>query len=263
MSLLKISRSIFTSLAVACLLGISTLGCEEDVIPVMETDMPFTLFGLITPDLDTQWVRVFPIENRLIRATPEPIDALITSENLNTGEIREWQDSLLHEDDGKYSHVFWSAYRAKFSNSYLIHAVRSDGLTSQVEVTVPPEAEISIEDPYEAGFIWQTIIVQGDVPQLLKVEVVYEILFEQIVDIPTIGLDTILTRTKITFPIDNSSYSKGDDWEITINLMKDREILNSLIPEHFYRPTPQEIYLWDIEIRMIAASEAWDPPGGQ
>ncbi len=51
----------------AILLGVlsCTSGCDTHVDPVRGTDQPFSLFGLFSPEMDTQRVLVFPIEDQL------------------------------------------------------------------------------------------------------------------------------------------------------------------------------------------------------
>lgn len=39
------------------LLALLFIGCEEDITPG-HTDLPFTLYGLLSAPLDSQWVRV-------------------------------------------------------------------------------------------------------------------------------------------------------------------------------------------------------------
>lgn len=41
------------TLALPVLLVFLLLGCEEDVIAVRETSRPFSLFGVLSPQLDT------------------------------------------------------------------------------------------------------------------------------------------------------------------------------------------------------------------
>ena len=57
--------------ALACLLW----GCEEDVVSVLGTGRAFTMYGVLNPEVDTQFVRVFPIEGILVQTEPIPLAA--------------------------------------------------------------------------------------------------------------------------------------------------------------------------------------------
>ena len=258
-------RQLSNPIRAVMLVAFLGLGCQEGVVPVLDTGRPFTLFGLLNPREDTQWVRVFPIEDRLVEAKPEFLDAVFTSTELQTSELYVWTDSLLLESDGKYSHVFWTPFRAEYGYIYRLEAKRSDGQISTTEVVVPREAELIIEEPYSIGEIVQPVFVQGEVPHLIRIEVEDNILFEQItreIRLGALVIDTVLTRIRLVFPRDDKKRKEEDGWRILINLSDDQDLLLDMIPSNYERPTPHEIYLSSIELRMIAANEEWDPPGG-
>ncbi|MCH8962583.1 MAG: DUF4249 family protein [Bacteroidetes bacterium] len=118
-----------------------TTGCEESVNPVLGTERAFTLYGFFNPRADTQAVRIFAIEGRLELTRPEPLDAEVASMDLQMSQQQAWQDSVVQYESGRYGHVYWSEFRAEFEHRYRLEAVRSDGATAQVEVTVPPLSE--------------------------------------------------------------------------------------------------------------------------
>ena len=60
------------------LLAAGTAGCAEDVNPVAGTDHVFSFYSVLTPQADTQWVRVFPVEMRLEPARAPSLDAVVT-----------------------------------------------------------------------------------------------------------------------------------------------------------------------------------------
>ena len=77
------------------LLAILSAGCEEDLLPPLHHDYPFSLYGVLNPLADTQFVYVFPIEPTLTTGTAGPIDAWFTSRDLATDEVRAWRYSVV------------------------------------------------------------------------------------------------------------------------------------------------------------------------
>lgn len=111
-------------------------GCSEDPAFPETIDVPFSVFGTLSPQADTQSVRVFAVEPAL---TPEPaLDARLTSTDLETGEVVVWHDSLATFSDGSRGHVFWAPLRVRYGSSYRLDIVRSDGASSTIDVQVPP-----------------------------------------------------------------------------------------------------------------------------
>ena len=69
-------------------LGFSLLvlsGCEEDVVAVLNAEVPFSMYGVLNPLEDTQYVRVFPIEGTLVPEDPASLEARFTSTHQRTG----------------------------------------------------------------------------------------------------------------------------------------------------------------------------------
>lgn len=161
-----------------CLLGLCTLvlmSCEEDVNPIVGNDRPFTLWGQINPQADTQAVRIFPIENQLSFIDGSPLDVTITSTHLQSGETQVWQDSVVTLENGEIRHVYWAAFRAEFEQTYRLEARRSDGNSTIVEVTTPPDVPIELPPPNEnqARPILLPVLINGVPPAIPKLEVEY------------------------------------------------------------------------------------------
>ena len=232
-----------------------TLGCAEDVTAVLGTERPYALYGLFTPQLDTQWVRVFSVEDRLEPVAPQPLDARFTSTDLQSGEVWVWKDSLIQEADGMYAHVFWSPFRAAFGHTYRVRVERSDGLASYADAIVPPAAEIVLEEPSTTGQVVLPVFVKGEVPRLLKVEVVYGFDFKYNTAVSD-KIDTLVVA------YDGAQEKVEGGWRIRINLSRDFETVRDAIRRGGPLDLGYGILLTGITLRMLAASEAWDPPGG-
>ncbi len=249
-------RAAFVPCIFAALLGLSA--CEEDVVAVVGTNMPYSMYGVLSPQLDSQWVRVFPVEQRLVPATPEPLDVQVVSVDRTTGERYAWRDSVIVDFADQYAHVYYAPFRARFGHTYEISAIRSDGAESTVETTVPPEAEIVIQEPViRFASVVQPALVQGDAPGLVQVEVRYAIAYK-IANGPDIESDNIV----IPYLLRHEKTSEG--WIVPVDLREDfLEVTASLAQQIDVGIDLQVgVILLNATLRLIVASEAWDPPGG-
>src|SRR5690606_10281102 len=116
-------------LAAACLtaaLLFGTAGCEEDPLAVLGTDRAFTVYGVLNPRADTQFVRVFPIAGRLEPGDGTPLDARVASTDRETGEVREWTQLVRRDASGDYAHLYWAAFRADYGHTYALEVSGSD-----------------------------------------------------------------------------------------------------------------------------------------
>jgi len=247
-------------------MGLSSVACEEDVVAVLDTGQPFTLFGLITTQLDTQWVRVFPIDDRLEIDSQEILDARIESTDLQTGDFRVWRDSLLLDEEGKMTHAFYAPFRAEFGHTYRLEAIRSDDIKSHVEVKVPVEADVIIESPVQAGFVLQPVTIQPAVPQLFDLKIKYNVQYKRIFPAdpmnPIAGPDTVLWPEVYYFSYEGKQTKSEDGWRVSFNLTDDYQKMLDLIPREHWLPQPPVMFLRNMEIHVIVADESWDPPGG-
>ncbi|MFQ5570501.1 MAG: hypothetical protein ACE5G0_12540 [Rhodothermales bacterium] len=241
-------------LLVVCFLAFC-MGCEEDVDAVLGTDQVFSLFGVFTPQADTQKVRVYPIEGMLQPASPIPLDARFTSTDMQTGDVRVWRDSLVQEANGQVAHIFWSPFRAEYGHTYRVEVARSDGAVARVDVIVPPFADL-IEQETPAGFpIRAPVLVDGEVPRLLKVEVTYHFRARFL-------SETNLEVGEVLLSYDDKIERVSGGWVIPVDLSTDfleirrRLLMQGRLDANF------GIQLSRIRLDLIAASEDWNPPGG-
>ncbi len=234
-------------LVVVLLLG----GCEEGVDPVLGTDQAFTMYGFFNPRADTQAMRIFPIEDRLERTGPEPIDALVASENLTTGATQAWRDSVVffrsNLQSSVYGHIYHAPFRAEFEHTYRLLVRRSDGSEAMAEVTVPPLSEPELVDNVVIQPLNAEIpVFWPGAPMLNHVEVVYHLTVD---------------NAPISFVV---AYT-AEDWE--------RQENGIVVFVKFTRDTQQirrevngglggTIILLDVEQRALVTNRAWDPPGG-
>lgn len=240
-------------LPVLALLAMLATGCEEDVTAVLGTERPFTLFGVLTPQADTQWVRVFPIETVLTPAAPVPLDADFRSLDLVAGSEQAWRDSLIREENGQYAHVFWSPFTAPFGHRFRLEVTRSDGAVTEVEATVPPFAEMMLPPQTQTPPALFSVIVPPQVPNLIRIEVTYTFRFRSNAEI---------RRETASFSYDGRQRLTTEGWLLEINVSRDVRIIREELKRRFPLDPRTPLKIVSLKIRMIAANAEWNPPGG-
>ena len=233
--------------------GLLGAACEEDVVAVLGTDRPFSMYGALTPQSDTQWVRVFPIEDRLEPALPQPLDARLTSTDLGTGTQRLWNDSLFLEENGQYAHVYWSAFSAGFGQSYRLEVTRSDGAASHVEVTVPTPATIVMPPTLRLPPTRLPVFIEGDVPNLIRIEVTYRYRYLTVSALE-VGISVVSYEGK--------ARRVPGGWMIDLMPLRDLQEIQREIEERIIINREVGLKLARLTLRLIVANAEWMPPGG-
>lgn len=240
--------------------------CEDDVDAIIGTEKPFTIWGFINAGADTQFVRVFPINDQLLTDTGEDIDARVYSTNLTTGEQLEWNYENVQFDSLISGHVFWSTFRGQPEHRYLLEVVRSDGATSSVTVTVPPEVTFSVEVNPNSTRI--PVSIEGSIPNLVGVRVTYNAVNVpplQAWPVGTVVADPV--QLPVTLGYDNLIELEGDKWTFVVDMVRDFDAvsriygLNCLITSEL--GSAPDVWLRTMEISALAADSTWDPPGGE
>ena len=220
---------------------------------VLGTDLPFSMFGVLTPQADTQWVRVFPIEGRLEPAPPGLLDARFASTDLQTGERRVWNDSLTQEENGQFAHVFWSPFLTPFDRAYRLEVERSDGAVSHVEVVVPPSAELVMPARTDLAPTLLPVFVHGEVPNLIRIEVTYRYRFKT-----PLGIDA----GEATVSYEGKARRIEGGWVIDLAPQGDLREIQRLIEQSGVPVDPDPgLKLAKLTLRLIVANAEWDPPG--
>lgn len=120
------------------------LACEEEFQPVLEdAGFAFSIYGYLDASADTQWVRVMPI-SMVLNEIHEEIDAVVTLQDLETGEMVIMNDSLFQPSEERTYWNFWTTMDLKPEGSYRFVATRSDGEESSATVTLPGEFPVPI-----------------------------------------------------------------------------------------------------------------------
>lgn len=226
------------------------VGCEESVDPILGTDRAYSVYGFLNPRADTQAVRVFPIEGRLERTRPEPLDAAVTSEALDTEARTVWEDTLilyqspLYADT--YGHVFFARLGVEHEQSYRVTVTRSDGVTAAAEVTVPPLATPTVRPTIAEGFSIRIPVFWARAPRLNQIEVAYQL-----------TVDGRATEVVIPYAPSAQQPEAGGvvmDVQFRDDALTIRRTVNSGLGGR--------IVLLSIEQRVLVSNAEWEPPGG-
>ncbi len=229
----------------ALLLALALLmGCEEDVNPVVGTDHAFTVYGFFNPKADTQAVRLFNIEGRLEPTRPEPLDARVISVDLQQGDQRVWEDSVVQFAAFSYGHVYWSKFRAAFEHRYRLEVQRSDGVAAQVEVDVPPLSEPMLLTPTVAPAFVRIPVLWQRAPRLNRIQVRYV---------------TNCKSFDFTYGLDQEQVPGGS--VATIRFSEDaRSIFDQVI--FIEACNVRDLRLIEVRMTVLVTNEGWFPPTG-
>lgn len=132
--------------ALGLVMLMSLAGCDTSVNPIQTSDLNFSVGGVIDASIDTQFVRLTPLR-RSAESDPHPLDALISTTDLATGETTVWQDSVFSLFPSGSAHNVWSTFDFEPGHSYRFSARASDGRESNVLVALPdtfPDLTIQI-----------------------------------------------------------------------------------------------------------------------
>ena len=164
-------RHAASALAVLLLLA----ACRETINTRLDIDQPYSLFGMMNPKSDTHAVRLFEIKSNIALVRPDPLDAAVSTTNLDTGVRTIWEDSVVTLEDGDYRHVFWAAFEASGGETYRLEVARSDGATSAAVTTVPHPVVLEPLEPdtLKPAQALMPLLIRGSPPALPRIDVEY------------------------------------------------------------------------------------------
>jgi len=251
--------SFIRTVLVASLVAVWLLGCEEGVEPIIGDEHPFTIWGFMDAGSDTQRVRVFSIEERLGLDRSGPIDAVVTSTDLQTGEVRHWIDSEVLFEDGSVGHVFWSDFQAVFHHTYRLEVRRSDGASVSAEVTLPEGVEVEL-DRYSRELL-VPVHIKGYPPEFIGLEVEYNVSTVPPATVfPRSSSPPLSYRYPVTISYADELKEADDGWMLRINLPEDFATIQNEFENVCLRS--KYIALRNIEFRFLVAFDEWESPAG-
>ena len=248
-----LSRSMrgFSLVLLFCLLS----GCEDEIAPFQTTDFPFTLWGLVNPQADTQAVRVFTITTTLEFVPGESIDASTSIIDV-TNQVRHvLQDSITQLPNGDFRHTFWEEFRVDYGNVYRVEIERSDGLlTRSSDVRVPDPVTLSAPDPtdFQVSELVLPVVIEGNPPSLPRVDVTYN-------SYSADNFGNRLAENPVTISYASVPEFRDNALSMEIDLQEDfvqiRRIFNS-------RDLQGQICVDNIRAEFHIGNEEWQSPAG-
>jgi len=239
--------------------GLLWAGCDQNIEPIVGEDRPYTLWGFLDANADTQRVRVFTVEERLGTDRSGPIDASVASVNLTTGETIRWAGRQITFADTSMGHVFEAAFRAVHEEQYRLEVTRSDGSKSTATVTIPPPVTVELVDERNRTVV--PAYIHGKPPNLVDVSVVYDaITLPPANPWPPGSTTPEAVRLPVAVSYSGKEEPTADGWKYEINLRQDFEEVQEVFELNCLRP--DLIALRRIDFRFLAADEQWDPPNG-
>jgi len=204
----------------------------------------------LSPQADTQWVRVYSIDPVLQPIPDKPLDAVLRSV-ATSGPTLVWTDSIVAEHDGMVAHVFYAPFTAVYGERYDLSVVRSDGAESTAGVRVPAYSELRLPPQSLTPPAVLTATITGNPPNLIRVEVRYEYLFRSF---------TGIERLRTTFSYNGMAVPGLSEWTLPIQVARDALAIRNALKESTGQDV--DIKVVKVTVRMIVANEEWNPPGG-
>jgi hypothetical protein len=239
-------------LGCAVLLG----GCETAVDATVDSDRSFSLYGVLQPRADTQWVRVYPIEDQLTPTPATPLDATVRSTVLETGQTQTWRDSVVQDPSGENAHVYWRPFRVDHGRTYRLEVTGPQG-RARVEVDVPDSAELVLQPPeVNSAGVFTPVFIDRAVPRLLRPEVEYFFQY----DFSRNSAEPPLLRASRSY--DGAQRREDGGWIVPINLVRDFLILREQLDDADLWNPLHGLVMVNMTLRLAVVNEAWDPPGG-
>lgn len=231
------------------LLALGFGGCDNTVDPFVETDRYYTIFGYLDTGSDRQYVRVVPLRQQIDAEDAEPLDAVVTATDLDSGTEYVWRDSVITFDDGSIGHVFVADFRPIPSRTYRFEVERGDGVVTWAQTLVPVAEDAEVLPPASFGTLAITQLVNWediDVPPF-RVEVWY-----RFSEFPP---SSPFTEFVVTYGGGKIGRKTDDGWQVPVMLSEDAEEIKPLIREG---SSP----LLGVGMRLTMSDDFWRPPGG-
>lgn len=172
-------RWLIAPLALGLLLASG--GCGDTFVdPFVRDAGSFSIYGTFIAEQSAEPQR---LRVQVVRTLPDPptdpeesaaqLGVDVTSENVASGAVVEWTESVVPLPDGTVGSIFESTQRPSPGTPYRITVRRrTDGREATVEVTTPPRPQATIEAPVIAGDeVAQRVV--WDAERVEAVEAVY------------------------------------------------------------------------------------------
>ncbi len=245
-----------TYLAVVLFSMLMFSSCSEDVNPFIGTELPYTIWGTVNPEADTQAVRVFLIDDILQLVSPDPLDAQVSITNVDANNRFVLQDSVIQLNSGDYRHIFWAAFDVNHNESYRVEVERSDGQTSKsADVTVPGPISMDIipANTNATSDLIQSLVINGNPPAMPRIDVTYHTYSVN-------GNLVTLAENPVTISYANAPRVTQGELTLDLDLRKDFEVVRE---DFDAKSLPGFICLDGIDVSIHVGNAEWQSPTGE
>jgi hypothetical protein len=209
----------------AVALFILLISCDQNFEPLKENEIsPFSMYGTLDASVDTQWVRVTPLQKQ-IGITLEKPEMHVTLEHLESGNTIAMKDSLLQFSlpSGQNALNVQTNMEIDVGQSYQLRAARPDGATSSVTVTIPDDFPIPRVIPRSLDGCLVTLEITG-------VERLADVQYQMQVRITRPGL---YFKRSLSVPYRSRAYQTApEEYRVDVNINSARhramEVLGGL-----------------------------------
>lgn len=245
-------RNFVYILPIVLVVAMWTPSCADSLAPREPYEHDLSVYGLLTPDRDTQSVWVFPIEEVPTLGTPDALeDVTVRSTDLGSGEVHIWQDTVVQRTNGQYEFLYRAPFRAAYDRSYRVEVQRANAAPAWAEVRIPPPPAVRV---ISASRDVVTIEIIGDV-SVMKTEVEYYV------------------RAREGKP--DSSYMKPywrvqeripGGWRVNTRFYRDQYWISASYATDWYPPVVfwspcRQLFLGEMRLHALVGDTAWVPPG--
>jgi hypothetical protein len=132
-------RGVAAALIAIAVAALAT-GCDPSVDAVRGSERTYSVYGLLDPAADTQFVRVEALRDGTPIGAPDTLDARVTLRQMNGDRAISLRDSFATVGPGIPTYLFWTAAPLSPGATYRLTVERSDGATSSATTTLPSRA---------------------------------------------------------------------------------------------------------------------------
>ena len=225
---------------------VALAACSEDVPPAGGLTESYTVWGALDPTASTQRLRVVPITPTITTGSPDPLPAVVTSEDAASGTVTTWRDSVVTFADGSVGHVFVARFRPAFGSVHVVRVTDPDRPAVSALVRVPAAIPDPVRlPPTRVRGVPTFAAFWPDAPRLNRARVRYRLLSRDC-------RQHVLERA----PLVANSVPVEFGWEMRAPMETEAPAIVAALPG----PPPYAL----IEVTMLGevASEDWRPPGG-
>lgn len=140
--MIRIPPAYRRTLLLALLVGGMAPACQNSLDPIDISRSSYTIYGYLDLFAEVNHIRVHNFRTPLRTDSTREINARVTLENLDTGEMQVLEDSVVLFE-GVYTHNFRTDMEIRSGETYRLAAEGPDGGKSVATTTAPPLSETS------------------------------------------------------------------------------------------------------------------------